>query len=74
MTPIMFPTPSSAERIRLISSDFIRARALERLYERKAAVEDLIRSLQDYQRSNAPRRAECIEFSAPPRCSLSSAR
>lgn len=74
MMPITLPAPSSAERSRLISGDLIRSRALDRLYERKAAVEDLIRSLQDYQRSNAPKRAQCIEFSALPKCSLSSAR
>jgi hypothetical protein len=67
--PIALPSPTSDERSRMISGDFIRNRALDRLYERKAAVEDLIRSLEDYQRSNVPRRAECIEFSAPRKCS-----
>jgi hypothetical protein len=42
--------PSAAERSRLISSDLIRSSALERLYKRKASVEDLIRSFEDYQR------------------------
>ena len=47
--PIALPAPSSAERIRLLSVDAIRRRALERLYERKDAVEDLIRSLAGLQ-------------------------
>jgi hypothetical protein len=64
MMPIALPSASSAERSRLLSADLIRRRALERLYERKAAVEDLIRSLEDYQRSKEPVRAECIPFSA----------
>lgn len=72
--PLPLPVPSSDERSRVISGDYIRSRALDRLYERKAAVEDLIRSLEEYQRTNSPRRAECIEFSAAPRkCSLSCA-
>jgi len=74
MMPISLPAPSSPERRRLIFSDFIRARALDRLYARKAAVEDLIRALEDYQRNQSSLGAECIEFSAPSACSLSSAR
>jgi hypothetical protein len=72
--PIPIPAPCSEERRRLISADFIRTRALERLYERKSVVEKLIRSLEDYQEVNGPKRAECIEFSGPQRCLLSSAR
>ena len=71
-TPL--PATCSHERSRVTSSDFMRNRALERLYERKAAVEDLIRSLEGYQEINAPRRAELIEFSAPRQYLLSSAR
>jgi hypothetical protein len=67
MTPTMLPAPMTVERSRLISSDYIRARALDRLYERRAAVEDLIRSLEIYQRSHVSRRAECVEFNAAPR-------
>lgn len=49
------------------NSDDIRRRALERLYERKAAVDDLIRSLEGYQR--AKRKPQCIPFSAERKCS-----
>lgn len=51
MMPITLPAPSSVERNRPISSDAVRKRALQRLYRRRAAVEDLIRSLETYQRS-----------------------
>jgi hypothetical protein len=69
MMPISLPAPSSPERRRLIFADFIRTRALDRLYARKAAVEDLIRALEDYQRNHSSLGAECIEFSVPPTCS-----
>ena len=65
MTPIALPFPSSAERYRMVSIDLIRRRALDRLYERRAAVDDLIRSLENYQRAQEPRAAECIEFRVP---------
>jgi hypothetical protein len=67
--PIALPAPSSAERIRLLSVDVIRRRALERLYERKDAVEDLIRSLEGYEQCHKACAAECIELSAARKCS-----
>jgi len=69
MTPTPLPSPTSAERSRLLAVDLIRRRALDRLYERRATVESLIRSLEDYERCRHPQRAECIEFSAERRCS-----
>jgi hypothetical protein len=66
---LALPAPSSAERSRLLSTDHIRRRALERLYERRAAVDDLIRSLEEYQRTKAGRRAPCVEISAVRTCS-----
>jgi hypothetical protein len=69
MTPIPLPAASSIERSRLISGDYIRLRALDRLYERKAAVEDLIRSLEDYQRTTQPKPGVCVPFIAPRKCS-----
>ena len=66
---ISLPSPSSSERSRLLNVDSIRRRALERLYERRAAVDGLISSLEQYQESRAIRRAECIEFSAERKCS-----
>jgi hypothetical protein len=68
------PTHSSAGCSRILSNDFTRFRALERLYRRKAAVEALIRCLENYQRSSAPRRTEYPDSSALRKCSLGSAR
>jgi hypothetical protein len=67
--PIAHPAPSSAERIRLLSVDALRRRALERLYERRDAVEDLIRSLEGYKQCHKVCAAECIDFSAARKCS-----
>jgi len=46
----------------------IRRRALERLYLRKAVVDELIISLQNYQKSKRGK-APCIPFSAARKCS-----
>jgi hypothetical protein len=48
--PIAIPSAFSADRRRILSANVIRWRALDRLYERRAAVDGLIRSLEDYQR------------------------
>ena len=66
---IALPAPSSAERIRLLCVDANRRRALERLYERRDAVEDLIRSLKGYEQCHKACAAECIELSAARKCS-----
>lgn len=66
------PAPFTAERNRRLSVDALRRRALERLYLRRAAVDDLIRSLEDYQNAGAPARAEVLPFTAGPRCSSGS--
>jgi hypothetical protein len=41
-------------------SDATRRRALERLYQRKAAVNELIESLENYQRCRAGRNVELL--------------
>lgn len=46
----------------------MRRRALERLYLRKAAVDKLILSLQNYQKTQRAK-APCIPFSAVRKCS-----
>ena len=86
MMPISLPAPSSVKRNRPISVDVVRARALQRLYQRRTAVEDLIKSLEGYQRSNRrinqpgkrrsnqPHGAERAEFSAARTFPLTSAR
>jgi RecJ-like exonuclease len=55
-------TMSQFDRYGEAESDAVRRRALERLYERMDAVNDLIYSLENYHRANQP--AKCLEFSA----------
>ena len=62
-------TTSIADRSRCLASDNVRRRALERLYEQKAAVDELISSLEQYQKRQEKHRTVCIEFSAAPKCS-----
>ena len=51
-------------------SDEIRRCALDRLYRRKAAVDELIESLENYVRMQSERRlAPCIPISEGPRWS-----
>jgi hypothetical protein len=67
--PIALVACSSADRVRASSADAIRRRALERLYERRNSVEDLIRSLEGYEQCHKARAATCIDFSAARKCS-----
>ena len=67
--PITLLASSSTKGIRVPSGDAIRRRALERLYERRDVVEDLIRSLEGYERCQQARAAGCIEISAARKCS-----
>jgi hypothetical protein len=61
--PVSLPAPSSAERYRRLSADALRQRALDRLYERKAALQNLIAALERYQQSREVRRAHCVDIS-----------
>jgi len=70
MTLIALPTPSSAERARLLNVHALRSQALDRLYARRDTVDDLIRSLEDYLRCKQALSAECVDFlSAARKCS-----
>jgi hypothetical protein len=69
MTPLTLPSPASAERSRLLPVDVLRRQALARLYERRETVENLIRSLEDYQRTKADPTPPCIDISARRKCS-----
>ncbi len=53
---------------RVTHVEYIRLRALERLYARRDALDDLIRSLQDYDAASTARRAQCIPISVGRRC------
>ena len=57
---------TSAQTSRITGSDAIRRRALERLYQRKEAIDGLIASLETYQRY-APRAG--ASFQALTKCS-----
>ena len=67
--PIIRPSVSTEERSRLLSMDLIRSRALDRLYQRREAVQNLIGALEDYQKSREARMAQCISFSSVRKCS-----
>ena len=71
MTPgtIVLPHASTEERSRLLSMDLIRSRALDRLYQRREAVQNLIGALEDYQKSREERMAHRISFSSLRKCS-----
>ncbi len=62
MTPIMLPSPTSTERDRMIAGCILSGKALDRLYERRSVLDDLIRSLEDYQKSTQGRKAQLLEF------------
>ncbi|MGA2040979.1 MAG: hypothetical protein ABSH42_17010 [Bryobacteraceae bacterium] len=63
---IILPPPWSPERSRLLSADLIRRRALERLYRRRFAVEELIHSLEEYQLAQENVPGECIRLRPAP--------
>ncbi len=69
MLPLTLPSPTSATRSRLVSVNDSRQEALNRLYERREVVDNLIRSLEDYERAKAVRRGMCIEITAGRKCS-----
>ena len=77
MTPLMLPSPASPERSRLLPVDVLRRQALARLYERRETVDNLIRSLENYQRSQSGTKSACLnidDISARRKCSSGSAR
>ena len=71
MTPgtIVLPHASTEERSRLLSMDLIRSRALDRLYQRREAVQNLIHALEDYQKSREATMAHRVDFSFLRKCS-----
>lgn len=70
MMPIALPSLSSFERERNRAVHAMRSEALQRLYARRDALENLIRSLEEYLECRKARQANLIEFvSVAPRCS-----
>lgn len=62
--PTPLPAPASAERYRRLCVDSLRQQALDRLYQRRDVLENLIGALENYQSSRDSRKAECIDISA----------
>jgi len=56
------PDPNSAERSQLLAVNEIRNRVLECLYARRLAIEDLIRSLENYQKSQRAAMAQRLSM------------
>jgi hypothetical protein len=67
--PLPVHAVASAERSRAMSCDDIRRRALQRLYERRHAVEVLIRSLEGYEQCHKPCATASIDVIAARKCS-----
>ena len=57
------------ETIGVPDGEEVRLRALERLYLRREAVDELIRSLEAYQQSARRRKALCVAINAVRKCS-----
>ena len=62
---ISITSSRAAER----TADHIRRRALERLYERRAAVDELIVLLERYQDTQQQSLAPCVPITAMRKCS-----
>jgi hypothetical protein len=69
MPLVTLPATDSAERSRLLNASYLRQRALERLYARRDAVDDLIRSLEHYNETQTSPVSECLEFNSGRKCS-----
>jgi len=66
--PLMLPSPASSHRGRALPVDSVRRQALERLYRRRDTVENLIRSLEDYQQQKVRDRAPCLDITSARKC------
>ena len=60
MMPIALPSPSSPERNRLVLNA-LEARKLDRLYRRRHALDELIRSLEAYVECQEAVEPECLD-------------
>lgn len=72
MLTIPFPRPSECAAIHAIQE--LRRQKLDRLYQRRALVEVLIRSLEEYQQSGENGAALCAELTPSLRLSSGSVR
>ena len=61
-TPISFP--SASERAGILAVQTLRRQKLERLYERRALVDELIASLEQYQKAQQEDARSCRRLTA----------
>jgi hypothetical protein len=69
MTPLTLPSPATAVRKRVSSRDLIRRQALQRLYQRLQTVDQLILSLENYEKAQVSGSNYCANISAARKCS-----
>jgi hypothetical protein len=69
MPIVVLPDADSAKRSRLLSVHYLRQRALDRLYARRDAVDDLIKSLEVYSKTQDEPSGDCVEFNSERKCS-----
>jgi len=68
MMPLTAAAPSD-QRTRVMSVETLRRQALARLQRRLRVVDELIRSLENYERVKVNRRAECTSITRSRKCS-----
>ena len=68
MTPLRLPAPSD-QRTRVMTVEELRRQALTRLQKRLRMVDELIRSLENYQRAQVNLRGNCTPISQSRKCS-----
>jgi hypothetical protein len=68
MTPLT-PVASTHQRRRVISVETLRRQALALLHKRLRTVDELIRSLENYERAKARGRVDCTSIIRSRKCS-----
>ena len=68
MTPLT-PPVSAHQRTRVICVETLRRQALARLHKRLRVVDELIRSLENYERAKARERIDCTSITRSRKCS-----
>jgi len=69
MTPLTLRAAASDQRTRIISVETLRSQTLARLRERLRTVDELIRSLENYERVRMNLRGNCTPISQSRKCS-----
>jgi len=69
MTPLTFPAAHSDQRSRVIPVEALRRQTLARLQRRLRTVDELIRSLEHYERERMNPSANCTPINQSRKCS-----